>query len=227
MTIVMGLDQHRAQITTEWVETVTGEIGRARVAPAHRESVRRFLGRFAGRELEVALEATTGWRFVVEELAAVGAGVHLGEPAQTSALCGKKKRPKSDRADARHLRGLLMVGRLPESWIAPDHLLDLRSRVRLRHTLVDQRGEWQQRIRAVLYHHGLPHRRELDLLTSDGRVWLDQVEVPDAAREQITVALAMIEALEAQIAPLDKQLRSSARRQPGCRALMATTASVR
>ena len=28
--------------------------------------VRRFLGRFDGGELEVALEATTGWRFVVE-----------------------------------------------------------------------------------------------------------------------------------------------------------------
>ena len=46
-----------------------------------------------------------------------------------------------------------MVGRLPESWIAPEHLLDLRAQVRLRHTLVDQRGEWQQRY-AVLYHHG-------------------------------------------------------------------------
>src|ERR1039457_4830957 len=61
MTIVMGLDQHRAQITTEWIDTVTGEVGRARVTPAHREGVRRFFGRFAGQELEVALEATTGW----------------------------------------------------------------------------------------------------------------------------------------------------------------------
>ena len=221
MTIVMGLDQHRAQITTEWIDTVTGEIGRARVASAHREGVRRFLSRFAGQELEVALEATTGWRFVVEELRKVEAAVHLAEPAQTSALRGNKKRPKSDRADAKHLRELLMIGRLPESWIPPDYLLDLRSQVRLRHTLVDQRGEWQQRIRAVLYHHGLPHRRELDLLTSEGRGWLDEVEVPDAAREQIMVALTMIEALETQIAPLDKQLRSYARRQPGCRALMA------
>jgi len=221
MTIVMGLDQHRAQITTEWIDTVTGEIGRARVAPAHREGVRRFLGRFAGEELEVALEATTGWRFVVEELRRVGAAVHLAEPAQTSALRGNKKRAKSDRADAKHLRELLMIGRLPESWIPPDYLLDLRAKVRLRHTLVDQRGEWQQRIRAVLYHHGLPHRRDLDLLTSEGRGWLDEVDVPDAAREQITVALAMIEALAAQITPLDKQLRSYARRQAGCRALMS------
>ena len=221
MTIVMGFDQHRAQITTEWLDTLTGEIGRARVAPAHREGVRRFLRRFDGAELEVALEATTGWRFVVEELRAAGAGVHLAEPAMTSALRGNKKRPKSDWTDARHLRELLMVGRLPESWIPPDHLLDLRSKVRLRHTLVDQRGEWQQRIRAVLYHHGLPHRAELHLLSGEGRAWLEEVDVPDAAREQITVALAMSEALERQIAPLDKQLRAYARRQPGCRALMA------
>ena len=156
--IVMGLDQHRGQITAEWIETDTGEVSRARVAPAHREPVRRFAERFRGRELEVALEATTGWRFVVEEFEAIGARVHLAEPAETAARRGDKKHAKSDRADARHLRELLMISRLPESWIPPDHLLDLRARVRLRHTLSDQSGEWQQRIRAVLYHHGCPVR---------------------------------------------------------------------
>jgi transposase len=219
MAIVMGLDQHRAQITAEWIDTATGEIARSRVAPAHRESVRRFLGRFRGQELEVALEATTGWRFVVEELRRAGARVHLAEPAETSALRGNKKRAKTDRADARHLRELLMVGRLPESWIAPDHLLDLRARVRLRHTLVDQRGEWQQRIHAVLYHHGLPHRRG-GLLTADGRAWLAEATLPAVAREQITIALRMIDALDAQLPAIDKQLRAYARRQPGCKALM-------
>ncbi len=141
MAIVMGLDQHRAQITAEWVDTVTGEVTRSRVAPAHRESVRKFLARFDGPELEVALEATTGWRFVVEELHRVGARVHLAEPAETAARRGRKKRAKTDRADARLLRELVMVGRLPESWIAPEHILDLRTRVRLRHTLIDERGE--------------------------------------------------------------------------------------
>ena len=106
MTIVMGLDQHRAQITAEWIDTETGEVSRQRVAPAHRAGVRRFAERFRGRELEVALEATTGWRFVVEEFGAVGARVHLAEPAETAARRGTKKRAKSDRADARHLREL-------------------------------------------------------------------------------------------------------------------------
>jgi transposase len=217
--IVMGLDQHRGQITAEWIDTDTGEVSRARIAPAHREPVARFLHRFRGADLEVALEATTGWRFVVEEIRAVGGRAHLAEPAETAARRGSKKRAKSDRADARHLRELLMIARLPESWIPPDHLLDLRARVRLRHTLSDQRGEWQQRIQAVLYHHGCPQRR--DLMTAEGRRWLAGQALPETAREQVTVAVAMIDALEVQIAPLTRELRAYARRQVGCRALMA------
>jgi transposase len=194
VTIVMGLDQHRAQITAEWVDTSTGELSRSRIAPAHRAGVRRFVDRFRGQELEVALEATTGWRFVVEELRRVGAVVHLAEPAETSARRGNKKRAKNDRADARHLRELLMAARLPESWIPPDHILDLRARVRLRHTLSAQRGEWQQRIQAVLYHHGCPQRR--GLMTGEGRSWLAAQPLPGCAREQVTVALAMIDAVD-------------------------------
>src|SRR3954452_15117770 len=214
----MGLDQHRVQITADWLDTETGEVKRARVAPADRVGVRRFLERFRGLELEVALEATTGWRLVVEELRRIDAGVHLAEPAETAGLRGPKKRAKGDRADARHLRELLMVKRLPESWIAPDHLLDLRARVRLRHTLSEQRSEWQQRIQAVLYHHGCPQRRSL--MIGDGPAWLAAQPLGESAREQVTIALAMIDALETQIAPLDKQWRAYARRQPGCRALM-------
>ncbi len=75
MAIVMGRDQQRAQITAEWIDTDTGEVSRARVAPALRPDVRRFVKRFAGQRPEVALEATTGWRFVVEELRAIGAGL--------------------------------------------------------------------------------------------------------------------------------------------------------
>jgi len=145
MSIRMGLDQHRAQITTEWVDTWTGEVSRARVAPADRAGVRRFLERFDGAQLEVALEASTGWRFVIEELRSIDARVHLAEPAETAALGGDKKRAKNDRADPRHLRQLLMAGRFPESYLPPDHLLNLRAQVRLPHTLSEQRGEWQQR----------------------------------------------------------------------------------
>ena len=41
-------------MTTVWIDTLTGEISRSRVAPAHRVGVRKFLMRFDGRALEVA-----------------------------------------------------------------------------------------------------------------------------------------------------------------------------
>ena len=217
MSLVMGMDQHRAQISAEWLDTITGEISRARVAPADRAGVRKFLTRFKGEGLEVALEATTGWRFVVEELQRVGAEVHLAEVVQTSGLKGRGKRPKTDWADARHLRELLLIGRLPESWIPPAHLLDLRARVRCRHTLLHQRTEWQQRMQAVLYHHGVPQSR--GLLKLEQRERIAALALPAAAHEQLTIALQMIDAIDLQLGPFDLSLRAYARKQTGCRTL--------
>ena len=74
--------------------------------------------------------------------------------------------------------------------------------MRLRHTLSHQRTEWQQRIQAVLYHHGIPQRR--DLLTLEKRQWLARPKLPAAAREQVTIALEIIDALDLQLAPFDR-----------------------
>ena len=81
-----------------------------------------------------------------------------------------------------------------------------------------QRREWQQRMQAVLYHHGVPPRSWL--LGAESRAWLAGWHLPPAAREQITIALALIDAHDAQLVPLDQELRDYAKRQPGCRALM-------
>ncbi len=161
MPMLLGLDIHRQQITFDALDPQTGELERGRIQPATRERLRAWLGRYAGRELQAAVEATTGWRFVAEELEAVGAGAHLAEPAETAARRGPKRRAKTDRLDARHLRELLQAGRLPESWIPPAHILDLRGRVRLRKALMDRRSGWQRRIHACLFHEGAPRVPEL------------------------------------------------------------------
>jgi transposase len=220
MTIVGGVDVHRAQITFDWVDHDSGETGRGRVAPATREMLRAWLEQLPVREGAFAVEATTGWRFVVDELERAGFEPHLAEPADTAAARGKKRRAKTDKADARHLRELLEQQRLPESWIAPAHILELRETVRLRHTLAEQRSQWHQRIHAILYHHGLPKPTGA-LTTKATRRWLDTVELPAASRQAIMVGFGQIDQLEATIAPIDTWLKSFARRQPGCRALMA------
>jgi len=63
---------------------------------------------------------------------------------------------KTDSADCDLQLKLLLAGELPESWIPPAHLLELRTRVRMRKVLTDQRTAWQQRLQAQLFHQGVP-----------------------------------------------------------------------
>jgi transposase len=219
MAIVAGYDVHRQQITFDALDTDSGELHRGRIdsTPA---AVRAWVERFPDQEVQVAVEACTGWLFVCEALAEVGATAHLADPAEVAAKRGRKRRAKTDRADARHLRQLLAEGRLPEAWIPPAHVREWRSRCRLRKTLVDERTAWQQRIQATLFHHGIPAAAVPGrLLSAAGRRALAALALPIDARERIEVALAMIDALEHELAPLERQIRSLARRQPGCRAL--------
>src|ERR671910_1153484 len=82
--IVMAFDQHREQIAFDALDTATGEVSRGRIRPADRLGFRRWLRRWDGEEIEAALEATTGWRFMVEELEAVGAKGQLAGAAGNS-----------------------------------------------------------------------------------------------------------------------------------------------
>lgn len=220
MTIVGSFDVHRSQLTFDYLDSASGEVSAGKVRPATRLALRCWLEeRFAGRDdVAFVVEGCTGWRFVVEELARMGIEAHVAEPADTATLRGHKKRPKTDRADARHLRELLAQGRVPESWIPPTQVLEIRTLARLYVDLMDERRKWQQRIHAQLFHQGCPRVR--DLLSGAGREALAAVELSAAGRQCVETALAAIDGLDQQIVVLRAQLQSFARRQPGCRALM-------
>ena len=219
MQIVSALDVHRRQITYKTLDRETGEVKRGRIAPAARSDVRGWLARFAGCEAEFVLEGTTGWRFVVEEIVRAGHTAHLADPAETAAKRGRKRRAKTDSADCDLQLRLLLAGELPESWIPPAHILELRTRVRMRKTLVDQRSAWQQRLQAQLFHQGTA--AGLRPRTRAGRKALARVELSAAGRELVALALRMLDVIDQELAPLDEGLGSFARRQPGCRALIA------
>jgi len=218
MTIVGGLDVHRKQITFDYVDTDTGVVRWGQIRPATRKTLQDWLGEHCpDGDGEFAVEGCTGWRYVVEELAAAGVTAHLADPAETAGSRGPKKRAKTDRADARLLRTLLGEGRLPESWIPPAHMLEIRTLGRLYCALMEERRAWQQRIHAQLFHQGCPPIP--GLLTEAGRDRLATAELSAAGRQYVDVALGRIDELTARIDPLRRQLEAFARRQRGCRAL--------
>jgi transposase len=220
MRIVCALDVHRRQIRYLTVDVGSGEVSRGRISPATGRSVREWLARFEGVDgVYFALEGATGWRFAVEEIERAGHRAHLADPAETAARRGRKRRAKTDRPDCDLLLRLLAAGELPESWIPPAQILELRTRVRLRKRLVDERTAWQQRLQAQLFHQGAPGG--LRPRTRAGREALAQLELSPAGRELLRLALRMIEMIDRELAPLDRALALYARCQPGCRALIA------
>jgi len=94
MTIVGGLDLHRAQITFDYVDTATGVVHTGRVAPACRSTLASFLAELPSVDADFVVEGCTGWRFVAEELAAAGMRAHVADPAEAAARRGPKKRAK-------------------------------------------------------------------------------------------------------------------------------------
>jgi transposase len=218
MAILCAFDIHRGQLTYDYVDEGSGEVRRGRIRPADRAHLRTWLTRFdmAG-DAEFAIEACTGWRYVAEELRRVGCRVHLAEPAEAADRKGPKQRAKTDGADARHLRELLQQGRVPESWIPPAEVLEARALIRLYKDLLEERTGWAERIRATLFHQGVPEVRSV--LDRSGRQLLPGVELSAAGHRAVEVGLRQVERLYEEMAAMRREIHARSQAQPACRVL--------
>ena len=220
-SIIGGLDIHRKQVTFDYLDTVTGEVRCGQVAPADRAHLRAWLARFENPAgVAFAAEACTGWRYVTEELQRAGMEAHLAEPADTAAARGPKRRAKTDRADARLQRELLMQGRLPECWIPPSHILECRALLELYHDLRTEHTAWVQRIHAVLFHQGAPAFHDLSRADAPAQLAeLARGHLSPAGQVQIGIYLRILAGLEAELAAVRHRLLAAARRLHGAKVL--------
>ena len=223
MSIVGGFDVHRKQITFDYLDTVTGEVQCGQIVAADRRRLAGWLQRFGGRDdVAFAAEACTGWRYVVEELQRAGVAAHLAEPAETAAARGRKRRAKTDRADARLIRTLLAEDRLPECYIPPAQVLEYRALLELYHALRREHTAWVQRIHAVLFHQGAEDLGSGALSTVEGRERLVEVvagQLSPAGQIQIATGIEMLEATERQLEQIRRQLVGIARHVRGAKTL--------
>jgi transposase len=214
-----GLDIHKAVFQVVVLDPDSGELCESRFEPS-RARLGDWAMQWQGKLAAVAIEATTGWRWVWRELAAQGFEVRLAEPVQTRALLGRRHSAKTDRLDARWLARLLAKEMLPQSWIPPAQIQELRDRTRLRKALAEDRRRWGQRLHAYLLHEGWPCSRS-NLLRPPGLRWAAALKLPAQARLQVDSLLAVMAALEAQLETVDGELRRFARGDERCQALQS------
>ena len=112
---------------------------------------------------------------------------------------------------------LLRADLLPEAWIAPPAVRQLRALLRHRIQLVRLRTLLRNRIHAVLADHG--HDRPAGCWSGPGRDWLAWLPLPAASREVVDDGLALIDAVEVRIDRLDWEVVQRARSGPRVKVL--------
>jgi transposase len=98
---------------------------------------------------------------------------------------------KSDRTDARVLADLCRTGYLPEVWLAPEPIRELRTLVRRRHQLTDALRNAKLRIKALLRDKRVVTPEEVGTRwTLRHRRWLKELALPSMARAVLDDLLA-------------------------------------
>src|SRR5882757_721204 len=134
--------------------------------------------------------------WAADTLTELGASVHLAHPLGVKAF--EYRRVKNDERDAKDLADLLRMGRLPEAWIAPPAVRELRELVRHRAKLVRVRSLCKAEIHAVLAKCGVQITMN-DLFGVAGRELLDQTVLPAPYRARIESLRRVMDALEFEI----------------------------
>jgi transposase len=138
----VGIDLHRRRSFVTAINE-QGELSLQRRIVNDREAFLELLGDPDGTH--VALEATYGWEWLADLLEDAGFELHLAHPLRTRVIAAA--RVKTDAVDARTLAQLLRAGLLPEAYIAPRELRDVRELLRHRVTLVTMRSAIKNRVR--------------------------------------------------------------------------------
>jgi transposase len=166
----------------------------------------------AGTAPQVVIEATYGWYWAVDALQAGGAVVHLAHPLGVKAF--EYRRVKNDVRDAADLADLLRMGRLPEAWIAPPPVRELRELVRHRAKLVGLRSHCKAEVHAVLAKCGVQVLMS-DLFGLAGTDLLDGLDLPAPYAARISSLRRVMEDLDFEIDLFAGMVRGRLARDPG------------
>ncbi len=206
MSVYVGIDVHRKRSQVAVIDA-KGKVIANRNVPNGVEPILKVIGGLPPGT-PAAFEAAFGTSWLVWLLEDYGFAPHLVHPSRCKAIASA--RLKNDKVDAAILAQLLRADLLPEAWIAPPPVRQLRALLRHRVALVRLRTLLRNRIHAIVADYG--HDRPAGgYWTGPGRAWLAALELPAVSRELVE--------LQGRIDRLDWEIRQRARSDPRVKVL--------
>ena len=214
---IVGIDLHRRRSVLVRM-TEDGQTLETTRISNDVDYLRQVMAR-AGEAPEVVLEATYGWYWAADALSELGATVHLAHPLGVKAF--EYRRVKNDVRDASDLADLLRMGRLPEAWIAPPQVRELRALVRHRAKLVAVRANLKCQVHGVLAGAGVTVPMS-DLFSVAGTELLDRTcrqRLGEVDRWRVVSLCRVLELVDGEIDRFQALARARLGRHPGYRVI--------
>ena len=205
----VGIDLHRKRSQVAVLDEHGSEVLSRRIV----NDPETFLELLEGIEGEsrIALEATYGWEWLADVLEDAGYELHLAHPLRTKAIASA--RVKTDAVDARTLAHLLRTDLLPEAYIAPRELRDLRDLLRHRVALTRMRSALKQRVGAILAKHGIA-RPYSNLFGPGGMSFLAELELREGPRRRLDSLLSLLADFDREIDQTSREIDQRAKADP-------------
>ena len=152
----------------------------------------------------VVIEATTNAWAIYDLLAPLVGRAVVVHPAKVKLIAAS--RVKTDKVDVLSLAHLLRADLLPEVWVPPQHVRDLRALLSHRRRLVSLQTTAKNRLQSVL------HRLNLrppagDAFAHKQRAWWIERTLSSTERLRVDQDVATLDHVAAQIADIDVELR--------------------
>lgn len=150
--------------------------------------------------VHVVIEATWGWYWAADVVTEIGLAMHLAHPMAIKGY--ENRRVKTDWIDAELLADLLRMSRLPEAWIAPPEIRELRELVRYRRKLAQLQAGLKAQVHQTLGKEGaIPETKSI--WWSGGQRWLDELDMADAYTNRVESLRDLLALYHREIAALD------------------------
>src|SRR5919198_1468294 len=205
----VGIDLHRKRSHVAALDEHGVELFSRRIVNDP-DTFMTLLGELDG-ESKVALEATYGWEWLADLLEEHGYELHLAHPLRTKAIASA--RVKTDAVDARTLAQLLRADLLPEAYVAPRELRDLRDLLRQRVVITQMNTALKNRVHALIARQGV-QRMHADLFGTGGRRFLDELQLRPDPRQRLETLLRLIGDFDREIDALAREVDARAKHDP-------------
>jgi transposase len=204
----IGMDVH-SKVTMICILDEFGKVFRERVIGGSLRQLAvamKALKKELGGAIKVCYEASCGYGWLHDELAAMGMQVQVAHPGKLRMIFRAKR--KNDRIDARKLASLLFLDQVPLAHVPSGEVRQWRALIEYRGKMVAQRVACKNRLRAILRSNGIVAGR--GLWTLRGQAWLNQQELSEYESLQRELLLSELSDISARIARVEAALKAKA-----------------